>query len=92
MMAFFVSAHEDKYTIPATLFQHDRLLTYDKYMPKVLMDVAYGTSKGDFHLLDPLTVSTSVEQRRNRRDAPVTVSTAATKWSSVENNMAAAEY
>ena len=92
VMAFFVSAHEDTSTTPPSLVQHDRLLTYDKFMPKVLMDVAYGSSKGDFHLLDPLTVSTSVEQRRNRRAAPTTVSPATTKWSSVENNMAAAEY
>ena len=94
VIAFVVSAHEDRSTTPATLVQHDRLLTYDKYnvMPKVLMDVAYGCSKGDFHLLDPFTISTSVKKRRNCRDAPATVSSAATKWSSVENNMAAAEY
>ena len=96
VIAFFVSSHMESRPLlssqPPVLIQHDRLLCYEAHMPEILFSSAFGSAKGDFHLFDPITIKTSVEQLRNRRVASVTTSVPQMKWGAVAENEAVAKY
>ena len=91
-IAFAVSAHEDTSTDPATLKQHDRLIQYDQHMPEILLQAAYGSSKGDFAAFDPIVITKSIEQLLTRRKSTRATVSRVLRWADVEVNSAVATY